>query len=66
MIRAYPDAARWAEVIRTFRQGADPRTGGVFWNATCFGGRSYAVLVNNDATGSTRVLDRIDLKQTTQ
>jgi hypothetical protein len=47
-------------VTRTFRQGHDA-TGGVLWDASCDGGHAYAVTVYNDAAGSTRVKDCIEL-----
>jgi flagellar basal body rod protein FlgG len=42
-------------VAKTFYQGSDKR-GNAFWNAACTGGASFVIQVNNDATGSTRIL----------
>lgn len=46
---------RCPAVSRTFLQGLD-RKGNAFWNAACSGGDAWVVQVNNDATGSTRIL----------
>jgi hypothetical protein len=43
------------KVERTFYQGAD-RKGNAYWNMQCSPGESFLVQVNNDATGSTRIM----------
>jgi hypothetical protein len=43
-------------VARTFFQGEDTK-GNVFWNVTCAGGESYVVVIKNDVSGSTRVMN---------
>lgn len=43
-------------VARTFFQGEDDK-GNVFWNVACAGGESYVVVIKNDVTGSTRVMN---------
>lgn len=43
-------------VDRTFYQGSD-KSGNAFWNASCRGGKSFVIQVNNDRQGSTRILD---------
>lgn len=52
---------RCSEVTRTFYQGSD-KQGNAFWNASCAGGASFVIQVNNDATGSTRILSCKTLK----
>jgi hypothetical protein len=52
------------EVTRTFRQGANADM--VFWNATCFEGESYSVMVNKDAAGSGKVTECRMLEQITR
>lgn len=44
-----------SSVTKTFYQGSDKK-GNAFWNAACTGGASFVIQVNNDATGSTRIL----------
>ena len=56
--------ARCPEVTRSFFQGAGT-DGGAFWNATCLGGQSYAVRINDDLTGSMKVMDCLDLRRIT-
>jgi hypothetical protein len=56
--------ARCTEVTRSFFQGAGT-DGGAFWNATCLGGQSYAVRINDDLTGSMKVMDCADLRRIT-
>jgi hypothetical protein len=56
--------ARCAEVTRSFFQGAGT-DGGAFWNATCLGGQSYAVRINDDLTGSLMVMDCAALRRIT-
>ena len=48
-------------VTRTFYQGADKK-GNAIWNAACSNGRSYSVMIYNDANGSTGALDCKSLK----
>ena len=43
-------------VERSFFQGFD-KSRSAFWNVACRNGRSFAVMVYNDASGSTKVLD---------
>lgn len=43
-------------VSKTFFQGSD-KEGNAVWNAACAGGASFVVQVNNNATGSTRILN---------
>ena len=45
-----------ASVSRTFYQGSD-RSGAAFWNVQCSGGKSWSVMIRNDATGSTRYVE---------
>jgi hypothetical protein len=44
-----------SSVTKTFYQGSD-KQGNAFWNAACNKGDSFVIQVNNDATGSTRIL----------
>jgi len=46
---------RCSKVTRTFYQGSD-KNGNAFWNAACAKGGSFLIQINNDATGSTRIL----------
>ena len=46
---------RCANVTKTFYQGNDKK-GNAFWNAACANGDSFVIQLNNDATGSTRIL----------
>jgi len=46
---------RCSNVTGTFYQGSD-KMGNAFWNAACEGGDSYVIQVNNDSSGSTRIL----------
>ncbi|MDM0057818.1 hypothetical protein [Variovorax fucosicus] len=41
---------------RTLHQGND-RSGNAFWNIQCARGESFAVQINNDSRGSTRLLN---------
>ena len=43
-------------VVRNFFQGLEPE-GGAFWSVACGNGHSYIILIENDARGSTRVMD---------
>ncbi len=43
-------------VIRNFHQGSD-QSGNAFWNAGCANNRAFLIKINNDAQGSTRILD---------
>lgn len=45
-----------SSVTKTFYQGNDKK-GNAFWNAACTGGDAFVIQVNNDAKGSTRILD---------
>ena len=45
-----------SSVTKTFYQGSD-KTGNAFWNATCLKADSYVIQVNNDAQGSTKILN---------
>ena len=45
-----------SRIGKTFYQGSDKR-GKAYWNAACTGGDSFLIQVNNDATGSTRVMN---------
>ena len=51
------------EVTESFLQGTVKSTGSVLWNVRCFGGRTWAIFVDNDATGSTKVMDCIDVRR---
>jgi hypothetical protein len=53
------------EVTESFFQGTMPN-GAAFWNVRCLGGRTWAVTINNDARGSTKVIDCIDLRRLAQ
>lgn len=44
-----------SSVTKTFYQGSDKK-GNAFWNAACARGDSFVIQVNNDATGTTRIL----------
>lgn len=46
---------RCSSVTKTFYQGSDKK-GNAFWNASCAKGDSFVIELNNDATGSTRIL----------
>ena len=54
--------AKCSEVTRSFFQGMS-KDGSAFWNATCFGGQNWAIMVNSDRRGTTKVLDCVDFKQ---
>lgn len=41
---------------KTFYQGSDKK-GNAFWNVACTGGADYLIQINNDAGGSSRVLN---------
>jgi hypothetical protein len=41
--------------LRSFHQGSD-KSGNAFWNVECSTHQSFIVMVNNDATGSTKIL----------
>jgi hypothetical protein len=51
-------------VNKTFYQGSDGE-GSAFWNVACNGGQSYSIMLKNDATGSTRIMDCKLLKAVT-
>lgn len=42
-------------VKRNFFQGQD-QAGDAFWNVACANGQAYAIMVSNDAKGSTRIV----------
>jgi hypothetical protein len=48
-------------VTRSFFQGSD-RRGNAYWNAACRNGQAFAIQVNNDAVGSTRIMSCAMLK----
>lgn len=52
-------------VVRNFFQGFEPE-GGAFWNVTCDNGHSYIILIENDARGSTRIMDCALIKSLTK
>lgn len=45
-----------SSVTRTYYQGMDGG-GNAFWNASCSNKKSYAIMIYNNATGSTKILD---------
>lgn len=45
-----------AKASKTFYQGSD-KSGAAFWNVACDGGGNHVVLINNDASGSSKVMD---------
>lgn len=47
---------RCGSVTRTFFQGSSSN-GDAFWNVACAGGANWSVMIYNNATGSTRILD---------
>lgn len=47
---------RCGSVTRTFFQGSSP-SGDAFWNIACAGGETWALMIYNNATGSTKILD---------
>jgi hypothetical protein len=47
---------RCASVDRTFYQGS-AKNGDAFWNASCSGGKAFAIQVSNNSRGSTQILD---------
>jgi hypothetical protein len=47
---------RCTSAKRTFHQGSDNK-GNAFWNVECSDGSAYVVQINNDARGSTRILN---------
>jgi hypothetical protein len=47
-------------VIRNFFQGGNDQY--VFWNVACSNGKSYAIQVNNDSGGSSRIMGCAMLK----
>jgi hypothetical protein len=52
-------------VVKNFFQGLEPE-GGALWNATCGNGKSYVILIENDARGSTRIMDCALIKSLTK
>jgi hypothetical protein len=53
------------DVVRNFFQGLEPE-GGAFWNVTCKNGHSYIILIENDARGTTRIMDCALIKSLTK
>ena len=53
--------ASCGRVGRNFFQGQD-RAGDAFWNVACANGKSYAIMLINDNSGSTRIMpcDRLN------
>ena len=49
-------------VVRTFYQGAT-KEGDVFWNVKCKSGGAFVIMIENNASGSTNILDCDLLKQ---
>jgi hypothetical protein len=45
-----------SSVTKTMYQGQDKK-GNAFWSAACSNGKSYVVMIYNDAEGSTKALD---------
>jgi hypothetical protein len=43
-------------VTRSFYQGVDAR-GNAFWNVACSNKKSFSVMIYNDSSGSTRILE---------
>ena len=52
-------------VVKNFFQGLEPE-GGALWNVTCDNGKSYVILIENDARGSTRIMDCAVIKSLTK
>jgi len=52
------------DVTRTFYQGAN-ESGDAFWNVACRIGVAFAIMINADAGGTTRVLDCSAMKEIT-
>lgn len=48
-----------------FFQGLEPE-GGALWNVTCGNGKSFVILIENDARGSTRIMDCALIKSLTK
>lgn len=44
------------DVSKAFYQGSDKK-GAAFWNIQCTPGKSYVIKMENDAAGSSRILD---------
>jgi hypothetical protein len=44
------------QVVRNFYQGKD-KSGSAFWNVECASKTAYAIMIKNDQTGSTTILD---------
>lgn len=45
-----------ASVTRNFYQGAD-KQGNAFWNAACRSGKSYVIMIYNNSTGSSKIME---------
>ena len=52
-------------VVRNFFQGFEPE-GGAFWNVTCGNEQSFMILIENDARGSTRIMDCVEIQSLTK
>ncbi len=52
-------------VVRNFFQGLEP-AGGSFWNVTCGNEKAFIILIENDARGSTRIMDCALIKSLTK
>ena len=48
-------------VTKTFYQGS-AKNGDAFWNVACSNGKSWVIQINNNSTGSTRLLECSALK----
>jgi hypothetical protein len=51
----HASGANCGRVGRNFFQGQD-RAGDAFWNVACANGKSYAIMLINDNSGSTRIM----------
>jgi hypothetical protein len=48
---------RCGTVTKSFYQGSYEETGSAFWNIRCSNGPDYQVMIENDAEGSTKILE---------
>jgi len=48
-------------IIRNFFQGFDKKMN-AFWNVACSNKKSYVIMINNDAVGSTKIMNCTVLK----
>lgn len=44
-------------VIKSFFQGFSKTSGSAFWNVACTNKKTFVIMINNDATGSTKILE---------